>query len=181
MSSIRAVVVGTGSMGPEIAAALATAGLDTSIAGRDAGRTDAAAALARSYADGRAVAAVPVAPEMFTDADLVLETVVEDLATKHDLLARIEGWCRPETVIATNTSSLRIADIAAGLSRPGRFAGLHFLKPAHLTAVVELIPGPATDSATTMVECPREKNSPTVTGRFPSCMSLRVTLSMAAI
>jgi len=146
---MRAVVVGTGSMGPEIAAAFALAGLDASIAGREPGRTEAAAGLAGSFAGGRAVAAVPIAAETFADVDLVLETVVEDLATKHELLARIEVWCAPETVIATNTSSLRIADIAAALARPGRFAGLHFLKPAHLTAVVELIPGPATDERTT--------------------------------
>ena len=146
---MRAVVIGTGSMGPEIAAAFARAGLDASIAGRDSSRTDVAAGLARSFADGREVAAVPIAAETFADADLVLETVVEDLATKHELLARVEGWCAPETVIATNTSSLRIADIAAALARPARFAGLHFLKPAHLTAVVEIIPGPGTDEGTT--------------------------------
>jgi 3-hydroxybutyryl-CoA dehydrogenase len=146
---MRAVVVGTGSMGPEIAAAFATAELETAIAGRDAKRADAAAALARSFAGSRAVRAAPIAAETFADADLVLETIVEDLPAKHEVLARIEGWCRPDTLIATNTSSLRIADIAAPLAHPGRFAGLHFLKPAHLTAVVELIPGPETDDATT--------------------------------
>ena len=149
MTPMRVVVIGTGSMGPEIAAAFAMAGLDASIAGRDMGRTEAATALARSFAGGREVAAEPIAKEAFADVDLVLETVVEDLATKHELLARVEGWCAPETVIATNTSSLQIADIAAALTRPDRFAGLHFLKPAHLTAVVELIPGPATEEGTT--------------------------------
>ena len=77
-------------------------------------------------------------------ADLVVETVVEDLEVKRALLARIEPWCAAEAVLATNTSSLRIADIAAPLARPERLAGLHFLKPAHLTAVVEVVPGPET-------------------------------------
>ena len=146
---MRAVVVGTGSMAPEIAAAFATAGMAVAIAGRDAGRTDAAVVLARAFAGGREVTAAAIVPEAFANADLVLETVVEDLATKHELLARVEGWCAPKTVIATNTSSLRIADIAGVLARPGRFAGLHFLKPAHLTAVVEIIPGPGTDEGAT--------------------------------
>jgi 3-hydroxyacyl-CoA dehydrogenase len=77
-------------------------------------------------------------------ADLVVETIAEDLAAKVDLLRRVEPWCAPGTVIATNTSSLRVGDLAAALRRPERFAGLHFLKPAHLTAVVEVIPGPET-------------------------------------
>ena len=59
----------------------------------------------------------------------------------------MESWSPPDAILATNTSSLRIADIAAALTRPERFAGLHFLKPGHLTAVVEVVPGPATDAA----------------------------------
>jgi 3-hydroxybutyryl-CoA dehydrogenase len=148
VTPVRAVVVGTGSMGPEIAAAFATAGFETQIAGRTtAGRADAARR-ATDLADGRPVTTAPIDAPTFAEADLVLETIVEDLSTKRELLARVEGWCDPRALIATNTSSLTIADIASALQTPERFAGLHFLKPAHLTGVVEIIPGAATSAPT---------------------------------
>ncbi|WP_217915315.1 3-hydroxyacyl-CoA dehydrogenase family protein [Miltoncostaea marina] len=144
----RATVLGTGAMGPEIAAALAAAGHRVVIAGRDAGRALAARdrALALLGRDGP-VSDAPIGPDALAGAALVVETIVEDLAAKRELLARAEAWCPPDAVIATNTSSLRIGDLAAALARPERFAGLHFLKPAHQTAVVEIVPGPATDAA----------------------------------
>jgi len=148
---MRTVVVGTGSMGPEIAAAFAAAGFDTRIAGRTAaGRADAARR-ATHLAGGRPVVSAPIDAPGFAEADLVVESIVEDLAAKHELLASIEPWCDPRAVIATNTSSLTISDIAAGLASPERFAGLHFLKPAHLTGVVEIIPGGETSPATVEV------------------------------
>lgn len=141
-----AVVVGTGAMAPEMAAACLEAGLRVRIAGRDPGRAEQARLRAVAFTgDGDApVEAAGIDAATFAGASVVLETVVEDLATKRELLARVEDWCGPETVITTNTSSLTIADIASALARPGRFAGLHFLKPAHLTGVVEVIPGPET-------------------------------------
>lgn len=135
-------------MGPEVAAAFAMAGLETAIAGRTPAGRDAAAARATELAGGAPVTPAPIDAPTFADVDLVLETIVEDLATKHALLARIEPWCHPKAIIATNTSSLTIADVASCLTKPGRAAGLHFLKPAHLTGVVEIIPGPKTDDAT---------------------------------
>ncbi len=145
---MRVVVIGTGSMGPELAAAFAIAGYDTTIAGRAPMQRDAAAARATDLAAGRPVTPAPIDAPTFADVDLVVETIVEDLAVKHGLLRRIEPWCHPAAVIATNTSSLTIGDIATELARPERFAGLHFLKPGHLTGVVEIIPGPATADGT---------------------------------
>lgn len=146
--SMRAVVVGTGSMGPEIAAAFASAGFETQVAGRTTAARADAARRATDLADGRPVTTAPIDAPTFAEADLVVETIVEDLATKRDLLARVEGWCDPRAIIATNTSSLTIAEIASALQAPERFAGLHFLKPAHLTGVVEIIPGVATSVTT---------------------------------
>jgi 3-hydroxybutyryl-CoA dehydrogenase len=148
----RAVVLGTGSMAPEIAACLAATGTSVCIAGRDADSAEEAAGRARAFADATAaggpVAAAPIAPDALAGAALLIETIAEDLDAKRDLLARVEPWCPEAAVIVTNTSSLRIADLAQALDRPGRFAGLHFLKPAHLTGVVEVIPGPATAPGT---------------------------------
>jgi 3-hydroxybutyryl-CoA dehydrogenase len=140
-----AVVLGTGSMAPEIAAALAGAGYAVIVAGRAAERAEEARARAIAFgAPAEAVAAGEIGGLALAGAGLVVETVVEDLAVKRDLLARIEDLCPADAVIATNTSSLRIEDLAEALGAPGRFAGLHFLKPAHLTAVVEVVPGPET-------------------------------------
>ena len=139
------MVVGTGAMAPEIAAACAAAGMSVRIAGCSAERAERARRRAEEMG-AHAEAAVIEAPA-FAGADLVVETVVEDLEVKRALLVRIEPWCPAEAVLATNTSSLRIADIASPLGRPERLAGLHFLKPAHLTAVVEVVPGPETAPA----------------------------------
>jgi 3-hydroxybutyryl-CoA dehydrogenase len=150
----RAVVVGTGSMAPEIAACLAGAGTAVRIVGRDRGRATAAAETALGYLEGPGeITAATIGAQELAEAALVVETIVEDLEAKRELLARVEGWCPSEALIVTNTSSLRIADLAGALRLPDRFAGLHFLKPGHLTGVVEVIPGPATDPATVEVLC----------------------------
>jgi len=144
----RAVVVGTGAMGPEIAAALAAAGVPVVIAGRSADRAGAARDRARALSPGEAsIGAAGIGEAPLGDAALVVETIAEDLEVKRSLLASLEDACDPAALIVTNTSSLRIGDLAGALRRPERFAGLHFLKPAHLTAVVEVVPGPATAPA----------------------------------
>lgn len=148
----RAVVVGSGAMAPEIAACLAGTGTPVAIAARDPRRAEAAAEAARGFAPGAGgITAATIDPETFAEAALVIESITEDLPEKRALYAAVEPWCPPDAIIATNTSSLRIADLADALDRPGRFAGLHFLKPAHLTGVVEVIPGPATDAGTVEV------------------------------
>ena len=138
----RIVVLGSGLMAPGIAAACA-AGASVAVAGRDPARVEAAARAAGSLA-GAEVGAVEIAEESFAGTELVIETIVEDAAAKRELFARIEPWLAEDTVLATNTSSLSIAYLADGVARPERFAGFHFLNPAHLTAVVEVVPGPAT-------------------------------------
>ncbi|MFN8109468.1 MAG: 3-hydroxyacyl-CoA dehydrogenase NAD-binding domain-containing protein [Thermoleophilia bacterium] len=146
-----AIVIGTGAMGPEIAAALGAAGVHITIAGRSASRAaDAAARAAALRGDGSpppAAAAIADAP--FAAAELVVETITEDLEAKRALMRDVTPRCAPDAVIATNTSSLRVGDIAEAVVGPERFGGLHFLKPAHLTGVVEVIPGPRTSAATT--------------------------------
>jgi 3-hydroxybutyryl-CoA dehydrogenase len=137
------VVVGTGAMAPGIAAACAAAGTSVTIAGRDADRAGVAADDA-----GGDVRASQIEPAAFAGCDLVIETVVEDIAVKRDLLSRIEGWLDGGAIVATNTSSLPVGSLASALEHPGRLAGFHFLNPAALTAVVEIVPGPGTAPAT---------------------------------
>ncbi|HSH91544.1 MAG TPA: 3-hydroxyacyl-CoA dehydrogenase [Ramlibacter sp.] len=81
------------------------------------------------------------------DCDLVIEAVVERLDVKKSLFAEIEGLVGPDAVLVTNTSSLSVTAIAAGLKRPERFAGYHFFNPVPLMKVVEVIAGLKTDDA----------------------------------
>lgn len=83
----------------------------------------------------------------FGDVDLVIEAVVENLSVKHQVLSALEGVVRPDTVIASNTSSLRIDDIARPLARPENFVGMHFFNPVPVMALVEVVRGERTSDA----------------------------------
>ncbi|MDX2184036.1 MAG: 3-hydroxyacyl-CoA dehydrogenase NAD-binding domain-containing protein [Gemmatimonadaceae bacterium] len=74
-------------------------------------------------------------------AGLVIEAIVEDLATKRDLFVRLEQIVPPSALLATNTSSLSVAAIASALATPERMLGLHFFNPAPLMALVEVVGG----------------------------------------
>jgi len=141
-----AVVLGSGRMAPGLAAALAGGGCQVTIVGRVPGRAQLAAD-AGSQLAGREVRAAAIEEPVLAAADLVLETVVEDLAVKQELLARVEPWLAADAVIATNTSSLLVGDIAERLARPERALAMHFMFPAHLSPLVEVMPGRRTDPA----------------------------------
>ena len=72
-------------------------------------------------------------------ATVVIEAVVEDLQIKQRLLATVERSVPPDTLLASNTSSLSIGQLAAGLTRPGRLVGMHFFNPVHLMKLVEVV------------------------------------------
>jgi 3-hydroxyacyl-CoA dehydrogenase len=80
-------------------------------------------------------------------ADLVIEAVFEDFTVKTALLRQISPFLRPETVVATNTSALIVSDLAAAISHPERFLGLHYFSPAAINPVVEVVKGAATSAA----------------------------------
>ncbi len=73
------------------------------------------------------------------EVDLVIEAIIEDLEVKKKVYAALENLVRPDTVFATNTSSLCITELAAGTRRPDLFVGLHFFNPVPLMKVVEVI------------------------------------------
>ena len=108
----------------------------------DKGRMDAAAVLACKQ---RLQAADDIAA--LADCALVIEAVVERLDVKKSLFAQLEAVVSHEAVLATNTSSLSVTAIAAGLQRPQRFAGYHFFNPVPLMKVVEVVAGLKTDPA----------------------------------
>lgn len=86
--------------------------------------------------------------EAVGEADLVIEAAPESMELKKRIFADVEAHAPAEALLATNTSSLSIGEIASGLARPGRFLGLHFFNPVHLMQLVEVVHGPATDETT---------------------------------
>ena len=81
-----------------------------------------------------------------TDADLVIECVKEDMATKKELLSELDAMCKPETIFASNTSSLSITEMANGLNHP--VIGMHFFNPVPAMKLVEVIRGANTSQET---------------------------------
>ncbi|QIM20761.1 3-hydroxyacyl-CoA dehydrogenase [Phycicoccus sp. HDW14] len=84
----------------------------------------------------------------FADADLVIEAVFEEMSVKQQVFAEVEAVVSPECVLATNTSSLSITEMASGLQHPERVVGLHFFNPVAVMPLLEVIPGERTDEAT---------------------------------
>lgn len=84
----------------------------------------------------------------FSDCDLVIEAVIEDLQIKQELFISLESICAESTLLASNTSSISITAIAAKLKRPENFAGLHFFNPAPIMKLVEVVSGLATADKT---------------------------------
>jgi 3-hydroxybutyryl-CoA dehydrogenase len=82
------------------------------------------------------------------DADLIIEAVIEKLDAKRQLFIRLDQLCKPEAVLATNTSSLSIASIASATARADRVIGMHFFNPVHLMKLIEVVVAPQTAAAT---------------------------------
>jgi 3-hydroxybutyryl-CoA dehydrogenase len=92
---------------------------------------------ARDEAVGRLSLTTDVAD--FADCDLVIEAIVEELQPKRELFAELDRVCRPDAVLATNTSALSVTEIAAATTRPERVVGMHFFNPAPLMPLVEIV------------------------------------------
>jgi 3-hydroxybutyryl-CoA dehydrogenase len=152
----RVGVVGAGTMGAGIAQIAALGGYETLLyeiderqlerglelirngmrRGAERGRwseSDAAEALQRVRTD--------TLIELMTDCDLVIEAAPEDLDLKRNLFERLASVCGPETVLATNTSSLSVTAIASAVPEPQRIVGMHFFNPPALMQLVEIVAG----------------------------------------
>ena len=82
------------------------------------------------------------------DADLVVEAAIENLDIKKSIFAELDSLCKPETILASNTSSISITAIAAATKRPDKFIGMHFFNPATVMKLVEVIRGAHTSDET---------------------------------
>jgi 3-hydroxybutyryl-CoA dehydrogenase len=152
----RVGVLGGGTMGAGIAHAFLMAGAEVIVVERDAGLATAAQSrvegmLAASVERGKTPMSTAittgVAVEGFAGCGLVVEAVPEVPELKIDALVRIEATIEPGSAIASNTSSISIDTLAAALSRPADFFGLHFFNPVPASALVEIVLGAATAEA----------------------------------
>jgi 3-hydroxybutyryl-CoA dehydrogenase len=82
------------------------------------------------------------------ECDIVVEAVVEDLAVKRDVFAALDRACRPEAILASNTSSLPVVEMASATGRPERVVGIHFFNPAAVMKLVEVVATIATSAET---------------------------------
>ena len=150
-------VIGAGVMGGDIAAVCAQQGLEVTLQDQDMSRIAPALARAAKYFERRfrgdrravrfALDRLMLDPEGHgvRRADVVIEAIFEDLDAKRALFARIEREARADAVIATNTSSLRVEDIATALARPQRLVGIHFFNPVTRMPLVEVVRGEASE------------------------------------
>ncbi|WP_404312403.1 3-hydroxyacyl-CoA dehydrogenase family protein [Agrococcus terreus] len=153
----RVGVLGGGRMGAGIAHAFVLAGSQVVVVERDAAAAASAMervreslrrSVERGWAEpldeleGRLTTATEIAA--FAGCGLVVEAVPEDEALKADALARAEAVLAPTAALASNTSSISITRLAAGLERPGRFVGLHFFNPVPASGLVEIVLGEET-------------------------------------
>ncbi len=158
----QVAVVGAGAMGQGIAQMAAQAGASVLVHDVAAGAADKACAAIlaqwkKMLDKGRLSVAeldslqqrLSAAKQLneLAESDLVIEAVVENTGIKQSLFAELEKLLSAGAVIASNTSSLSITALAAGMKHPGRFAGLHFFNPVPLMKVVEVIAGLATNEA----------------------------------
>jgi 3-hydroxybutyryl-CoA dehydrogenase len=158
----RIAVLGAVIMGRGIAYAAAVAGYDTTLydasgTALDEGVGEIRALMDRGVAAGKLPAEARdkarLTPRTELDgasveADLVIEAIPEDMKLKRETFERLDGLTKPETILASNTSSLSITEMAGATKRPGQVVGMHFFNPVHRMRLVEVVRGLETDDRT---------------------------------
>jgi 3-hydroxybutyryl-CoA dehydrogenase len=154
MSIKRVGIVGSGIMGSGIAETAAVRGFEVVLRSRAQGTADAmvagmAKSLAKQVDKGKveaadrdaAMARVTAVSDLseLAGCDLVIESVVEDLAVKKHLFTELDRICGEHTILATNTSTLPVVDMAMETGRPDKVCGIHFFNPAPVMALVEIV------------------------------------------
>jgi len=156
----KCAVLGAGTMGAQIALSLALGGADVRLWARRAeslepalercgagfdllSREGLAEAAGRTVVLGRITTYSDIG-EVVAGTGFVIESAIEDLSVKHDLLARAEALAEHEAILSSTTSALSATDIQSVLARPENFCVAHYAQPAHLMELVEVVPGKAT-------------------------------------
>ena len=189
-------VIGAGQMGTGIAQVCALAGIDVRLndvteakthAGIEAVRVNLGKLVDRKAIEEDAAAAalprITGAPDLvaFGDCDLVIEAASENEEVKRKIFGMVCPHLRPETLLASNTSSISITRLAAATDRPERFIGIHFMNPAVKMQLVELIRGIATEDGTfetAKALIARLGKTATLSEDFPAFIVNRILLPM---
>lgn len=160
---MKVYVIGTGTMGAGVVQAFAQANVPVVMKSRSQASLDKAVGkiskslaklvekgkIAQEYMDATmANISTTTSYADFADADLVIEAASEDMNLKKEVFAELDKICKPETIFATNTSSLSITEIASLTTRPSQFIGMHFFNPAPVMKLVEVIKGQMTSEET---------------------------------
>jgi len=114
-------------------------------------------------------------------ADLVIEAVSEDLALKTQIFQSLDKFCKPDAILASNTSSISITELGARARRAANVIGMHFMNPVPVMKLVEVIRGLATSdetTATVMEVCAKLEKTPVEVHDYPGFISNRVLLPM---
>jgi 3-hydroxybutyryl-CoA dehydrogenase len=196
MAQIKTVgVVGAGQMGSGIAHVTALGGYSVLVHDAAAGRAEQsldtiahnlARQAGKGQIEGSAVDSAlklirPASLEEVAEADLVIEAATEDEDVKKSIFQSLKPYLKPNTLLASNTSSISITRLASSTDRPGKFIGLHFMNPAPIMKLVEIIRGIATDSDTyeTAVTFVRSLGKTTANAEdFPAFIVNRVLVPM---
>jgi 3-hydroxyacyl-CoA dehydrogenase len=159
----EAAIIGAGHMGTGIALAFLAAGIrvqliDSAAESLSAGRERIEVALRKDLERGRldtsahaarlALLHTSTAVQDAARADVVVEAIFEDMALKQQLFALLDSIAAPHAVLATNTSTLNVGDIAAATRRPDSVVGLHFFNPANVMRLIEVVRAPQTSEHT---------------------------------
>jgi len=159
----KACVLGAGTMGRGIAVAFSNTGIPVTIIDPSHPAVDAAkdaiqTIMQRATDKGRitndeahqrlALITYSTDDDGYAQADVIIEAAFEDLSLKHQLFKKMDRLCKPGCILATNTSSLDIDDIARVTSRPDDVLGLHFFSPAHVMKLLEIVRGAKTSGTT---------------------------------
>jgi 3-hydroxybutyryl-CoA dehydrogenase len=183
------LVVGAGQMGGGIAQVVAASGRRVSLHDSAPGAVERGLdtmrkSLERLAAKGAEIDPVDVLSrvepvEDFVPAQLMVEAVAEDAEVKQEIFRKADSLLPPEAVLASNTSSIPIASLAAVTGRPDRVIGMHFFNPVPVMALVEVVSGPETseETRTAVVELARELGkTPAEANDFPGFVSNRILL-----
>ncbi len=189
-------VIGGGTMGNGIAHVFAQNGYETTLIETEQGYLDRATATIKKNLERQAqkgkITADDVSATMgrlkpsldmndARDADIVIEAVFENMHVKEEIFRKLDAICKPETILASNTSSLSITAIGADTKRADKVIGMHFMNPVPMMKLIEIIRGIATSDETYAIVKELSKavgKTPVEVSDFPGFVSNRVLMPM---
>ena len=197
MTTIRRIgIIGAGTMGNGIAQVFAQAGFEVRLVDAvapalDRAKTTIEKSLGKFVEKGRmtapdrdaAIARLSTGTDVAAlgDVDYVVEAIVEDVASKREVFARLDSITRPDVILSSNTSSISITALGAATKRPDKVLGMHFMNPVPLMTLVELIRGQATSDESMQVAselCGKLGKTAVEAADYPGFIANRILMPM---